>query len=296
MGNASFPPIHQGTTMTRYSAIALILIAASPVTANAAEKTFDRSFTVSPGGTLTVEADSASVNVSGNDTNKVTVHIKARGSDSQLAGITLDAVQNGNNVSVTARRREKGNWFNWGPWNSWQHVEVTVPRNYVVDVRTGGGGIELRDTAGSANLRTSGGGITAKNVNGNVLLRTSGGGIHADAIRGDVDANTSGGDLRLLNIDGKIRGHTSGGSVRCSLVGSNRGISVTTSGGSIELTLPRSTAGTVEATTSGGSISTDIPVTSTVMKDHLLRGSINGGGEPIEARTSGGSIRLRAAD
>ena len=70
----------------------------------------------------------------------------------------------------------------------------------------------------------------------------------------------------------------------------------TTSGGSIELVLARVTAGNVEATTSGGGISTDIPVTSTVMKDHLLRGSINGGGEPIEARTSGGSIRLRAAD
>jgi hypothetical protein len=44
--------------MTRYSAIALILLAAS--SAHAAEKTLERTFTVSPGGALIVDADSAS--------------------------------------------------------------------------------------------------------------------------------------------------------------------------------------------------------------------------------------------
>ena len=45
--------------MTRYSAIALFLLAAS--SADAAEKAVERTFTVSPGGTLIVDADSASV-------------------------------------------------------------------------------------------------------------------------------------------------------------------------------------------------------------------------------------------
>ena len=120
-----------------------------------------------------------------------------------------------------------------------QEIQVTVPRRYVINVRTGGGSIDLRDTEGAASLSTSGGDISAKNVTGKVKLRTSGGSILADAIKGDVDADTSGGDVRLLRIDGNIRGNTSGGSVRCSLVGANRGISATTSGGDIELVLPR---------------------------------------------------------
>jgi len=280
--------------MNRFLAVALVLFAAGSV--NAAEKKLDRTFAVSPGGTLVVDADSASVRVSGNDTNQVTVRMKARDSDENLAKMTLDAVQKADGVTVTLRRERKSNWFNWGSWNSDQQIEVTVPRNYGVSVRTGGGSVDLRDTTGSATLRTSGGDISAKNVNGNIELRTSGGGILADTIRGDVDADTSGGDVRLLNVDGKIRGNTSGGSVRCSLVGSNRGISATTSGGDIELTLPRTVAGNVEASTSGGDITTDIPVTSTVLKDDRLRGSFNGGGQPIEARTSGGNIRLRAAN
>jgi hypothetical protein len=279
--------------MIRYSVIALVLLVAGP--ANAAEKNLDKTFTVSPGGSLVVDADSASVHVSGADSNQVVVHMRYRGSEEEIATTTIDASQKGDEVTVTMRRQEKRHWFSWGSWNSDGNIEVTVPRRYGIRVHTGGGEIELAGTTGSAKLNTSGGDIVAKNVDGTVELRTSGGSIHADTIRGDVDADTSGGDVRLLNIDGKIRGNTSGGNVRCSLVGLNRGISATTSGGDIELTLPRATTGNLEASTSGGSITTDIPVTSTIHKEDRVDGTINGGGEQIKAHTSGGSISVRPA-
>jgi hypothetical protein len=63
----------------------------------------------------------------------------------------------------------------------------------------------------------------------------------------------------------------------------------------VELILPRGTTGNVSASTSGGAVTTDIPVTTTVVKDSRLEGTLNGGGQPIEARTSGGNIRLRPA-
>jgi DUF4097 and DUF4098 domain-containing protein YvlB len=279
--------------MNRFSAIAFILITAG--TAQAAEKALDRTFAVTPGGSLVIDADSASVRVSGNDSNQVIVRMRARDSEENLASTKLEAVQNSDGVAVTLRTQRGGNWFNWLSWNGEHSIEVTVPRRYGVRVRTGGGSIELRDTNGPANLGTSGGDIDVKNLTGNAELRTSGGGIRVESMRGDVDADTSGGDVRLMNVDGKIRGNTSGGSVRCSLSGPNRGISATTSGGDIELTLPRSTAGNLEATTSGGDITTDIPVTGTVLKEDRVRGTVNGGGPLIEARTSGGSIRVRVA-
>ncbi|MEO8019562.1 MAG: DUF4097 family beta strand repeat-containing protein [Pseudomonadota bacterium] len=264
--------------------------------ANAADKTLDRTFTVAEGGALIVEADSASVRVSGGDTNQVTVHMIARGSEADLATEKLDAFQKGDSVTVTMRRPEKRKWFSWNSWTSEERIEVTVPRRYRISVQTGGGSVELSDTAGAATLHTSGGSIDVRKVTGNVEARTSGGGIHADTIRGDVDADTSGGGLRLLNIDGKISGHTSGGSVHCSLVGINRGISALTSGGEIELILPRATTATIDATTSGGGITTGLPVSATIRKDDRLEGTLNGGGQPIEAHTSGGGISLRAAD
>jgi hypothetical protein len=100
----------------------------------------------------------------------------------------------------------------------------------------------------------------------------------------------------LLHVDGKIRGDTSGGDVECSLVGANRGITATTSGGSIRLVLRRDTTGTLEAKTSGGGFTSELPVAMTEMHEGHVKGSLNGGGQPIEARTSGGDITLRAAD
>lgn len=278
--------------MNRYSALALVLLAAT--SANAAERKLDKTFTVSPGGSLIVDADSASVRVSGSDANQVVVHMVAEGSEKDLAGASLEATQTGDGVKVTMRHREKGSWFNWSSWSGEQRIEVTVPRRYTVSVRTGGGSIELKDTTGSANLKTSGGDINARNVNGLVELRTSGGAIVADTIRGDIDADTSGGDVRLHRIDGRIKANTSGGNVRVGLVGANREISATTSGGDIEVIVPRGTTGNVQASTSGGDVSSNLPMTTSVQKEGRLEGTLNGGGAPIHARTSGGSISLRA--
>lgn len=277
--------------MKPYSAIALVLLCAGTV--QAAEKKLDRTFPVSPGGTLTVDADSASVRVSGSDTTQVTVHMIARGSDKDLADTQLEAVQSGAGVKVTLRRKEKGGWLFGRSSNNEERIEVTVPRRYQVNVRTGGGDVELNDTTGAATLKTSGGDIEAKNVSGDVQLRTSGGGILADSVRGSVDADTSGGDVRLLRIDGKMKAHTSGGNVRCSLLGANREISATTSGGDVEIVLPQGTSGDLDATTSGGEVRSDLTLTNSVRKEGRLEGDLNGGGPPIRAQTSGGSISLR---
>lgn len=43
-------------------------------------------------------------------------------------------------------------------------------------------------------------------------------------------------------------------------------------------------------------IASDLAVTASELKDGHLRGALNGGGQPIEIRTSGGNIRLRAAN
>src|SRR5688572_7341507 len=285
--------LSRGVPMTRYLPIALALLMAC--TAQAADKAFDRSFTVSPGGSLVVEADGASVRVAGGDSNHVTVRMRVSGSDKELAAMTMDATQSNNVVTATMRRKRSDSLFNWGSWSSESSIEVTVPRRYEVSVRTGGGSIDLKDTVGSVKLNTSGGDITARNLEGTVGLRTSGGTVSADKVRGDIDASTSGGDVRLLNIDGRIHGRTSGGNVRVSLTGANRGIFATTSGGDVEVILPQGTTGKITASTGGGSISTDLPVSTTVLKDTRLEGTINGGGEPIEARTSGGSVRIRPA-
>lgn len=282
--------------MIRLSGLALVLCAATA--AHGAEKTFERTFTVSPGespsASLIVDADAASVTVSGNDSRQVTVRMRARASESVLENLKFDAYQKDGAVTVILKRERKGA-FGLGSWNLDGDIEVTVPRNFRVDVQTRGGSVELNGTEGAASLRSSGGDIRARRVSGPVQLRTSGGSIVAESIRGDVDATTSGGDVRLLQVDGRVRGRTSGGSVKCSLVGANRGISASTSGGSIDITVPASTTANVSATTGGGDIRVDLPIVTTRKTEDRVEGSLNGGGQAIEAHTSGGDISLRAA-
>src|SRR6185503_7599485 len=123
--------------MPRLYALAFVLIAAG--SAHAAEKTLDKTFTVSAVGSLLVEADGADIHVAGTDSNQVVVHMVFRGSESDLAKMKIDAVQTSNGVSVTMKREDRS-WFSWGGWGGEQNIQVTVPRHYTVNAHTGVGG------------------------------------------------------------------------------------------------------------------------------------------------------------
>jgi len=291
-------------------ALALASVASAAI---AEEKTLNKSFTVTPGGVLTVDADGADISVTGGDTNTVVVRIDARGSQSDLEELRLSAEASGDGIKVEALRPNQRGWFRWGSWHIETHIDVTVPRSYRVDAKTSGGDVRLEAVSGPSRLRTSGGNVQARNVKGSFEGRTSGGDIRIESmegsvnahtsggdvslsnIKGDVDADTSGGDIRVVRVDGKISAGTSGGSVRCELMGENRGISATTSGGSVWLTLPKNATGMLDAQSSGGHIDSDFPISTTRWTQHRLNGAINGGGNQIFVRTSGGSITLTAA-
>lgn len=325
-----------------------VCLLASSFAAQAAEKRLDRTFTVAPGGRLTIESDGSDLRVEGTSGNQVEVHILLTGSERVLERIKLTAEQSGDNVAVAAQHGS-GKWTDWlGGWSMEGKIEVKVPHNYNIDIRTSGGDIRVGQLQGDARgktsggdirviemrgpveMQTSGGDVRAEQIEGNTRLNTSGGDIDvarltgdldaktsggyihltdisgkvvartssgnviASGIRGDSDLKTSGGDIRAA-IDGKIAAHTSGGNVTAELVGSNRGISVSSSGGDLLVRVPKGTAGALDAATSGGSVRTELPVTTTEMGEHKLTGTINGGGNEIYARTSGGSIKVVAS-
>jgi len=328
------------------STIGVCLLACS-FAAHAAEKRLDRTFSVAPGGRLTIEADGADLRVTGTGGNQVVVHILLKGSERTLERMTLSAEQSGNDVEVTSKHGN-GKWTDWfGGWNVDGKVEVQVPRAFNFDIHTSGGDITVGQLTGTARGRTSGGDILVTEIKGPVEMTTSGGDVRVEQvdgetrlstsggdvdisrincdldaktsggyihltdvvgkvaartssgdviarnIRGDSELKTSGGDIRAT-IDGKITAHTSGGNVSAELVGANRGISVSSSGGDLTIRVPKSTTGELDASTSGGSVRTELPVTTTEMSEHKLTGTFNGGGNPIYARTSGGSIKVVA--
>src|ERR1041384_164660 len=107
-------------------------------------------------------------------------------------------------------------------------------------------------------MQTSGGDMRVDQVDGQTRVSTSGGDIDIARLNGDLDAKTSGGYIHLDDVVGKVVARTSGGDVTAELVGENRGISVSSSGGDLTVRVPKGTTGELDAATSGGSVRTEI--------------------------------------
>lgn len=263
---------------------------------------------------LSVETSGGSIDVIGKDTDEVMVemYVRKRGNyvkadREDLKGWNITISESNNEVTAYAKRK-KGNRLNWNVNNASVSFVVYTPKLSTSDVRTSGGSIEFLNLEGNQAGRTSGGSISAEGIEGDLEIRTSGGSISIVDVNGSANARTSGGRIGLENISGDVDVRTSGGSI--SMEGINGSVDASTSGGSIraEITNP---SDFIDLRTSGGSITIAVPkdggydldldgnrVRAELVnfqgeyeKDEI-RGTMNGGGVKIKARTSGGSVRL----
>lgn len=299
-----------------------LLLAAPAALLAKIERTVEKTFTVQPGGTLTVATSGGGITVEPGTGNTVHVLVKERirastdaEADELLKHLTLTLEQHGNDVTAVAKYESDrpSSWFHFGSWPPVQCAfVVTVPSTYNTDLRTSGGGIRVGDLTGKVVARTSGGGLRFGRINGAVDGRTSGGGIRLEACTGNVNVHTSGGGIRLGPVDGSaevhtsgggivirkvtgmVRAHTSGGPIDATIAGPLKtDCRLSTSGGGITVHVDPKSAFTLDARTSGGGVRCDLPITvrGEIRRSHLS-GTVNGGGHVLTLRTSGGGIRV----
>jgi DUF4097 and DUF4098 domain-containing protein YvlB len=241
----------------------------------------------------------------------------------------FDMTQNGNDVEVTAKddRIRFGGLFGA---NAQTKFIVLVPDSYELDLHTGGGSINVGNLhgtvqaesgggdlhlgaiAGHVHARTGGGSINLKQCGADAEMNTGGGSIISGPISGNVNAETGGGDIEIERVGGAVMAHTSGGSIELAsfhhvnantsggsievkLLGQpDAASSLSTSGGSVMLSLQESAHVTIDAATNGGRVSSDIPVTTMEWgsRHESLKGTVNGGGQPVLLRSSGGNIHI----
>lgn len=160
----------------------------------------------------------------------------------------------------------------------WVQFDISVPRDYNVDIKTEGGDIETGDIGGIAAMTTAGGNIRAGKV-GVVLgrrvaagrmvarLETDGGHIQVSDVAGDLNAFTAGGHINAGIIAGRAELRSGGGHIRAAQIGgqadletdggnitvgqASNVVSVRTGGGQIDFGEVR---GSVRAQTGGGGI------------------------------------------
>lgn len=256
----------KSTLLGVIGACALLVVASFSM---AKPATLERSFQVEQGGSLFIDSDAGSIEVSTHNRNTIEVEVDKRGRNADDFTITMD--QSGNDLKINGKK--SGSWFSGFSLDV--HYKVTVPERYDVHLRTGGGSIAL------------------DNLTGNVDAHTSGGSIRVGAINGDVDVRTSGGSIKVEEVAGNLKAHTSGGSITAKITQQpTEDSALTTSGGSVTAYLAPNIAVDLDARTSGGSVSSEIPVNGT-LKQTRIKGEINGGGPELKLATSGGSVRVK---
>jgi len=305
--------------------LAVGLLAGLPFSASAKiERVVEKSFTVTPGGLLTVETQGGNIHVASGSSEEVKVtakeHFRANSeaeADEIAKHINLRIEQSGADVSAGAKfENDSLSSF----WRRGSRVEVefvvTVPAKYRAHLRTSGGNIGIGDLGGDVDLRTSGGDIRLGKIDGEVVAETSGGTITIDQASRRVKAHTSGGDVRAGRLGGEAQLSTSGGNIQVEAAAgrvqaetSGGNVSATfvdalsadcvlkTSGGNVNVKVNPNTAFRLDASTSGG----DVRVSGlTIEVQHGGNGKSSlvalarGGGPELKLRTSGGDVRVSA--
>ncbi len=274
-------------------------------------KTIDKTFSVQQDGKLIVDADEGNITISGTDDSEVSVHILARGSDERLQKFDVKLDQDGDVVRIL--NRQSHTHFHFFENNDLNvDFEIKIPHTFNLDLRTAGGNISIRQVKGKIVGETSGGDIDLSSLEGDLKMNTSGGNVNltkssgdfdletsggnmfAETITGSIHMETSGGNIDVRDSDGKLVASTSGGDIKVSMK-DNKGIDLSTSGGSVTVKLPSTAHGDVNAETSGGDVSTNLPFSGKI-KDGKMKGKINGGGELIKLETSGGDIVINSGE
>ena len=281
------------------SSLQELLLTGTTIADATVENPIERSFHVTPGGRLTIDADRGTIEVRTADRDQVDVKIERkvkRGKkwsvEEVLADLPITFDHNDGGVTIRAKYDEKNRWRGNRERNRLQvKFLITVPQRYNVDLKTLGGGIFIADLEGEVRSQTLGGGLRIGKIKGPVWGRTAGGSIEVEGTEGDADVKTAGGGITLGNVAGKVDAKTRGGSIRIDkAMGS---VNAKTYGGSITV---EEVIGNINAKTLGGSVKAYIsrqPEGDCLLETaggnvtaHLLEDiAVN-----VEARTTGGHV------
>ena len=270
-------------------------------------------FTVGDYAEVEVSTSGGRIEVIGKNTTKVAVNAIAyvngrRSSNANLDNwfITIEEIQG--KIVAKAEKESNMGWLRGGN-NVSIAFEIETPVNTELNARTSGGSVSIENLAGNQYARTSGGSMEANNIQGNVEMRTSGGAIRLENIEGKAEvatsggsirakkvtqglkARTSGGSLNLQEISGSLEARTSGGSIEVRLINPIEYIEVSTSGGNVTVEVPENLGYDLELT--GSRVRTELRNFTGSSSRDAIKGSMNGGGIPLKARTSGGSVSLK---
>jgi TonB family protein len=177
-------------------------------------------------------------------------------------------------------------------------------------IETGGGNVSIERVAGRVTASSGGGQINFGEALGPIQARAAGGGVRVLRVSGPMQLDNNGGSIFLPRVDSPVRASTGTGSITAwltpTLMKTAGDSQLESRQGDIIVYVPRQLSVTIEATIDASldhHITADpsLPLVVSYTNGEtgrLMHGqcTVNGGGDVIHLRTTGGNIQLRYAD
>src|SRR5580698_1061896 len=201
------------------AAIAVIGISATLAAAPARADEWKKTYQVSGRASLYVKTGDGDVTITGADQKQIDAEVMSDGYRIGPNDVQVVESQNGDHVSIEIKFPHMS-WHMWGGHHS-LHVDVRVPRELDLDVRTGDGNVMASNVSGKLQFQSGDGNVSANNIHGDIRMHTGDGSIDAQAGSGSRVANSwnvHSGDgsitLRLASdLNANLEAHTGDGNI-----------------------------------------------------------------------------------
>jgi DUF4097 and DUF4098 domain-containing protein YvlB len=287
-------PLYKGNTFHRPALIGVALLATGLFAATVHADDYTKTFTISNRANVRVDTGDGSVVVTTSDTKEVEFRVEYQGYVLEKS-LHIESNQHGDEVELIARIPH-GFHISLGTMRR-LHIEVRMPKDADLQVRTGDGSIKANNVSGTIDLHSGDGAISVGSLKGSVRIHTGDGSIEASDLDGKCDASSGDGRIRLSGRFDVLSAKSGDGSVG---VEAQRGSkldsswSITSGDGGIDVALPADLPANIEASSGDGRITTDIPITMEgVISKSRVHGKMNGGGSTLTIHTGDGSIHLK---
>ena len=243
---------------------------------------------------VVVDTFNGRITVTAGGESAIDVRVTSRGSgsdqkeaDQDLAKVAVTITSTTDRVTITARRTDQP--VSLG--DSGADVEISVPPESNLQLRTSNGRIEAANTSGAILARASNGAITTRGGH-DLDLDTTNGPVSVNLATGKLRVRTSNGALDVNAAkDAQVTAETSNATLTFSgslAPGSN---TFETSNANLTLTLPGAAAFTIDGATNNGRVQTDFPRLE--VSDTAIRGTAGiSSVTNVSATTSNGDLAV----
>jgi DUF4097 and DUF4098 domain-containing protein YvlB len=238
---------------------------------------WSKTYTLTGKPDLRVDTSDANIHVSTWDQNTIEAKVTTTRYKIGNDGIRIEEHQTGDRVEITVRFPHSGLSIGWNDHRV--DVNIQMPREGRMDLRTGDGKIELSNFKGEMQLHSGDGSEEIVGVDGKLRALTGDGHIRANGRFDELDLKTG---------DGRVDARATAGSALAT------GWRLESGDGTVTLEVPGNLAADVDLHTGDGHIDLEMPVTTEgKIREGEVRGKLNGGGNLLMIHTGDGSIRLR---